>query len=88
MMFVSTNRRGPVGSRKPDGEEGVDVDDVDEVVSSLRAQGMTILREAADMPWGERLAYVTDPEGNPWRSPALSASPHRVRLDLQPCPFD
>jgi catechol 2,3-dioxygenase-like lactoylglutathione lyase family enzyme len=24
-----------------------------------------ILREAEDMPWGERIATVADPEGNP-----------------------
>ncbi len=54
--------RGGIGVRF---EMFVYVDDVDEAISSLRAQGMTILREAADMPWGERLAYVADPEGNP-----------------------
>ena len=26
--------------------------------------GATVLREPADMSWGERVAYVTDPEGN------------------------
>ena len=36
---------------------------VDETVDRLRAD-TTIIREAADMPWGERLAYVADPEGN------------------------
>jgi lactoylglutathione lyase len=51
------------------------VSDVDESVARLREHGATILREPADMVWGERVAYVTDPEGNlvslanpPWPS--------------------
>ena len=41
------------------------VDDVDAEVSTLRAIGVTVLREPEDMPWGERVAYVADQEGNP-----------------------
>jgi lactoylglutathione lyase len=26
--------------------------------------GGSVLREAADMPWGERVGFVADPEGN------------------------
>ena len=37
------------------------VDDVDAAIASLDA---AVLREPADMPWGERVAYVQDPEGN------------------------
>ena len=33
-------------------------------MSELRARGTTLLREPTDMPWGERVAFVTDPEGN------------------------
>lgn len=40
------------------------VDDVDRIVSELRSGATEVLREPADMPWGERLAYVADPEGN------------------------
>jgi lactoylglutathione lyase len=40
------------------------VDDVDARVADLRAAGATIVREPADMPWGERVAFVADPEGN------------------------
>jgi lactoylglutathione lyase len=40
------------------------VDDVDSAVSELRVRGASVLREPADMPWGERVAFVTDPEGN------------------------
>jgi lactoylglutathione lyase len=41
------------------------VDDVDALVEALRSGGATVLREPADMPWGERVGYVADPEGNP-----------------------
>ena len=40
------------------------VDDVDATVERLRAEGIRVLREAAEMPWGERVAYVADPDGN------------------------
>jgi catechol 2,3-dioxygenase-like lactoylglutathione lyase family enzyme len=41
------------------------VDGLDELVEELRADGVSVLREPADMPWGERVAYVADPDGNP-----------------------
>ena len=41
------------------------VDDVDATVAELTGAGTRILRPAADMPWGERVAYVADPDGNP-----------------------
>ena len=41
------------------------VDDVDEAIESMRASGVPILREPENMPWGERVAFVADPEGNP-----------------------
>jgi lactoylglutathione lyase len=41
------------------------VPDVDAAVEDLRQRQGTILREPADMPWGERVAYVADPDGNP-----------------------
>jgi lactoylglutathione lyase len=40
------------------------VEDVDRTVSALRSGGTSLLREPRDMPWGERLAFVADPEGN------------------------
>jgi lactoylglutathione lyase len=53
-----------VGTR-PRFELFVYVDDVDRQVKELRQGGAPVLREPEDMPWGERLAYVADPEGNP-----------------------
>src|SRR2546423_530024 len=41
------------------------VDELDRIVEELRDGGAAVLREPADMPWGERVAYVTDPDGNP-----------------------
>ncbi|MGZ4383793.1 MAG: VOC family protein [Gaiellaceae bacterium] len=40
-------------------------DDVDAEVERLRAHGVPVLRQPESMPWGERLAYVEDPDGNP-----------------------
>lgn len=41
------------------------VDDVDETVTRMRDARVSVLRDPEDMPWGERLAFVADPEGNP-----------------------
>ena len=40
------------------------VEDADAAAEALRAAGGTVLREPADMPWGERVGWVADPEGN------------------------
>lgn len=40
------------------------VDDVDATIERMRASGVPILLEPADQPWGERVAYVSDPDGN------------------------
>ncbi len=45
-----------VGSQ-PRIEMFVYVDDVDAAVAKLRRDGAPVLRELADMPWGERVAY-------------------------------
>jgi lactoylglutathione lyase len=39
--------------------------DVDAAVARLRAAGVEVLAEPADQVWGERVAYVADPDGNP-----------------------
>jgi lactoylglutathione lyase len=41
------------------------VADLDKMLSGLAGAGVPILREPEDMPWGERIATVADPEGNP-----------------------
>lgn len=40
------------------------VDDVDLTIASL-PDDTVILRQPQDMSWGERIAYVSDPDGNP-----------------------
>lgn len=39
-------------------------DDLDSDVQRLREAGTTVHREPADQPWGERMCYVADPDGN------------------------
>ena len=41
------------------------VDNVDALIEALRAEGTPILRDPADMSWGERIATIADPDGNP-----------------------
>ena len=50
------------------------VDDVDAAVESMRGAGVPVLREAEDMPWGERIAFVADPDGNPVTLAASASS--------------
>lgn len=40
------------------------VEDVDAAFDGLRRRGAETLREPRDMAWGERVAFVRDPEGN------------------------
>ena len=40
------------------------VDDLDAVVAAMTEEGVPIVLEPTDQPWGERVAYVSDPEGN------------------------
>jgi lactoylglutathione lyase len=40
------------------------VEDVDRTIATLREAGDRVVREAADMPWGKRVGWVADPEGN------------------------
>jgi lactoylglutathione lyase len=40
------------------------VDDLDTVVARLRAADVPIPLQPTQQPWGERVAYATDPDGN------------------------
>lgn len=42
----------------------INVPDTDEAVAGLVAVGMRVIMPATDFPWGERAAYVEDPDGN------------------------
>lgn len=39
--------------------------DVDATVAAARDAGFAVAREAEDQPWGERVAFLRDPDGNP-----------------------
>jgi len=39
-------------------------EDCDAAVAMLAAAGLTMVQEPIDQPWGERMAIVTDPDGN------------------------
>jgi lactoylglutathione lyase len=41
------------------------VADLDGLVRQLADADVLVLRDPEDMPWGERIATVADPEGNP-----------------------
>jgi lactoylglutathione lyase len=40
-------------------------DDLDAALTHLRSHDVPVLVEPADQPWGERMAYVADPDGHP-----------------------
>ncbi|MEV6247853.1 VOC family protein [Streptomyces sp. NPDC051742] len=41
------------------------VDDVDETLGRVEALGGSVDDVAHDMPWGQRVAHIQDPDGNP-----------------------
>jgi lactoylglutathione lyase len=40
------------------------VDDVDATIGAARAADVPVVLEPADQPWGERIAYLADPDDN------------------------
>jgi predicted enzyme related to lactoylglutathione lyase len=42
----------------------IDVPDVDALLPRLAALGGSAPGPSNDMPWGQRVAHVTDPDGN------------------------
>lgn len=46
-------------------ELAIVADDVDAAVAYACERGATLVKEPVDQPWGERMAYVTDPDGHP-----------------------
>ncbi|MGW1013223.1 VOC family protein [Streptomyces termitum] len=43
----------------------IDVDDVEETLGRVEALGGSVSGGANDMPWGQRVAHIKDPDGNP-----------------------
>jgi lactoylglutathione lyase len=61
----AADRYGLEPSDGPRFEMYVYVDDLGTAVVQLAAAGVRVLREPELMPWGERIATVADPDGNP-----------------------
>ena len=40
-------------------------DDVDAAARAVVQRGATLISDPVDQPWGERMAYVADPDGHP-----------------------
>ncbi|MEV6742564.1 VOC family protein [Streptomyces sp. NPDC051104] len=43
----------------------IGVDDVDETLGRVTALGGSVRGGPNDMPWGQRVAHIQDPDGNP-----------------------
>ncbi|MEU1228317.1 VOC family protein [Streptomyces sp. NPDC005828] len=43
----------------------IGVDDVDETLGRVTALGGSVGGDPTDMPWGQRVAHIKDPDGNP-----------------------
>ncbi|MFF8534318.1 VOC family protein [Streptomyces sp. SAS_267] len=43
----------------------IGVDDVDETLGRVEALGGSVRSGPNDMPWGQRVAHIQDPDGNP-----------------------
>lgn len=43
----------------------IGVDDVDETLGRVAAVGGSVAGSPNDMPWGQRVAHIQDPDGNP-----------------------
>ncbi len=41
------------------------VENVDDLLPRVKPAGGKVHRTAKDMPWGHRVAHITDPDGNP-----------------------
>jgi lactoylglutathione lyase len=61
----AADRYGLSPGSGPRYEMYVYVEDLAATLDRLTRSSVAVLREAEDMPWGERIATVADPEGNP-----------------------
>src|SRR4051812_17682585 len=54
------------GADAPAGRVGVAVfvENVDDLLPRVKPAGGNVHGKATDMPWGHRVAHITDPEGN------------------------
>jgi lactoylglutathione lyase len=67
-LALGDGRSVGLARRAPDAGERFElcllVDDADAACAELRAKGVPIRREPQDQPWGERMFYAEDPDGN------------------------
>lgn len=58
------------GAFAPTGPQGMNLfayfENVDEVCAQAERNGAKVLQPPTDMPWGDRVAMVTDPDGHMW----------------------
>ncbi|MFP7272597.1 VOC family protein [Bacillus safensis] len=45
-------------------EIGFVVDDVEQTIASMKEKGVSIIKEPAKKPWGQTVAYVSDPDSH------------------------
>jgi 4a-hydroxytetrahydrobiopterin dehydratase len=65
-LGIGIARRPAEAAALPDDrgwELWIDADDADAAVERARRAGASVLEEAQDQPWGERVALLVDPEG-------------------------
>jgi len=55
---------GPPDPTRPAFELGFHVDSVDTALDIVAARGVTVVVPATDRAWGQRTAYIADPDGN------------------------
>ena len=58
------------------------VNDADATISRLHDGGAGVLRPAEHMPWGERVGFVTDPDGNPVAIATATGAPLVARVRI------
>jgi catechol 2,3-dioxygenase-like lactoylglutathione lyase family enzyme len=67
-LALDDGRSVGLARRTPDAGERFElcllVDDADAACEELRAKGVSIRTEPQDQPWGERMFYADDPDGN------------------------
>jgi predicted enzyme related to lactoylglutathione lyase len=69
MLRLGPAELGLVDAKAADAEPGrsalaVFVDSVDDLLPHVEPAGGKVLGPANDMPWGHRVAHITDPDGN------------------------
>ena len=78
-LGIGIGRRSPDAPPLPDDrgwELWLYADDADVAVGRARTAGASVLEEAQDQPWGERVALVADPEENRIRIGAVARKGH------------